>query len=105
MKDTLYWMPLSEKHKRHLRTLAHDRKVVVQTGAAGLTDAVVSEVDGALTAHELLKVQVLASERTERDRMIGELCSRTNASLVQRIGHVAVIYRPHPEAPKITLPR
>src|SRR5690606_29813559 len=53
---------LNDRQRKHLRGLAHDLNVVVQTGAAGLTDAVLAEIDAALSAHELIKVRFVAGE-------------------------------------------
>jgi len=43
-------------------------------------------------------------DREERDAILEELCSRTNSILVQRVGHVGVLYRAHQENPRIILP-
>jgi RNA-binding protein len=96
---------LTEEQKRHLRRVAHARKVVVQTGAAGLTPPVLRELDLALTAHELVKARFVAAERDARDAMIRDACARLGATLVQRIGHVAVLWRANPDkANPIELP-
>lgn len=97
-------MPLTEKQKRHLRALGHKLKPVVLTGAAGLTEAVYKEIDAALTCHELIKVRVNAEEREIREEMIGEICNRTGADLVQRIGHIALLFRRNQERPRVQLP-
>lgn len=94
---------LSEKARRTLRRLAHERKVVVQTGAAGLTDNVTAEIERALTAHELVKVRLVAADRDARTAMADAICTTTGAALVQRLGHVATLYRPDPEKPRIDL--
>lgn len=96
-------MQLTENQKRHLRGLAHKRKPVVMIGDPGLTEAVVHELDRALEAHELVKVRVRGAERADRDAIIQRMCDQTRAILVQRIGHVAVLYRPS-ETPRIRLP-
>ena len=95
---------LSENQKRYLRRLAHERKPVVLLGAAGASDAVIDEVDQALRAHELVKVRIRAEDRTARELTLQTLCRRTGGELVQRIGHVAVLYRRHPDRPRIMLP-
>ena len=97
-------MPLSEKQKKYLRTLAHSRKPVVLTGAAGITEALLAEVDVALTRHELIKMRINAADREERQAMIEAISGNTGAELVQRVGHVAVFYRPA-EKPQIMLPQ
>ncbi len=97
-------MSLNEKQKKYLRKLAHPKKPVVLTGAAGITDAVLAEIDVALAHHELIKVRVNAADREERQAMVEAITEKSRSELVQRIGHVAVLYRPA-EKPQITLPR
>lgn len=97
-------MKLSEKQKRHLRGIAHHRKAVVIIGDKGLSPAVIREVDLSLAHHELLKVRINAADRAQRHEIAGALCEATDAQLVQRIGHVVIIYRPA-DRPTIQLPR
>lgn len=98
-------MSLSDRQRKFLRQLGHDLKPVVWVGNAGLTPAVEAEVDAALSAHELIKVKVRAGERHQRDTLIEALASHCRATLVQRIGHVALLFRPEPDRPRISLPR
>ena len=97
-------MNLSEKQRRHLKGLAHPLKPVILMGNAGLSPAVISETDNALTHHELIKVRLPGLPRSERDAALAELARGTGSALVTRIGHVAVLYRPHPDLPRIVLP-
>jgi RNA-binding protein len=82
---------------RALKKRAHHLDVVVQTGAAGLTDAVTAEIDNALTAHELIKIRLVADSRADRKEMITFLCDSLQAVNIQQIGHVCVLYRARPE--------
>ncbi len=97
-------MPLSEKQKKHLRRLAHPLSPIVMLGNAGLTDGVVSELDRALTDHELVKVAARVGERDARNAVLAALVSRTGAELVQRVGNVGLFYRRRKELPKILIP-
>jgi len=97
-------MQLSEKQRRHLKGLAHPLKPVILMGNAGLTDAVVAATAEALEHHELIKVRLPGMERDDRDAALADLARRTASTMVTRIGHVAVLYRPHPELPRIVLP-
>ncbi len=94
-------MPLNEDKKRQLRKLGHTLKPLVTIGSNGLTDAVCAEFDSTISHHELIKIKVHAEEREDRDAMIAELCQRTNSELIQRIGHVALIYRRNLQKTKI----
>jgi RNA-binding protein len=88
---------LTEPRKRHLRRLGHALKPVVRTGSAGLSEAVMREVDIALTDHELIKVKLVAEDRGQRQDFVERLLERTGAVLVQAVGHVVLLYRPNPE--------
>lgn len=85
----------SEQH-RALKKQAHHLKTIVTTGAAGLTDAVSAEIDRALHDHELVKIKLVADDRSARKRMTESICERLEAACVQQIGHTATFYRPRP---------
>ena len=97
-------MALTTGQRHYLRGLAHRRRVTVWTGRHGLAGAVLSEIDSALAVHELVKVRLAAGDRAGREGVLRELCAATRAELVQRIGHVATLYRPRPREPGIHLP-
>lgn len=96
-------MSHTDSQKRYLRKLAHNLKPLVIIGDKGLSDSVANELDLTLAHHELIKVRVNATDREERDAMITKMCKKLKCTLVQRIGHIAVIYRAA-EAPVIRLP-
>jgi len=95
---------LSENQRRHLRGLAHELKPVIRLGGAGLTDAVAKETVRALHDHELIKIKAPGGNREARDTLFDELARRTGSALVQRIGNVAVLYRPRADLPRILIP-
>ena len=97
-------MPLTQSQKRFLRSQAHQLRPVVMLGQHGLTDNVLAELEGALDAHELVKVRISGADRAERYGVIDEMVRRTGADLIQSIGHVAVLFRRNRRKPKIALP-
>ena len=96
-------MSLSAEQQRHLRKLAHNLKPLVIIGGNGLTENVSTEIDQTLAHHELIKVRVNAEDREDRNAMIAAMCEGMKCELVQRIGHIAVIYRAA-DKPVIRLP-
>lgn len=96
-------MSLKPTQIQYLKGLAHHRKPVILVGNAGLTAAVLREIEIALNAHELLKIRMPAVERVDRQAMFEQICRDTRAEPVQHIGRMAVIYR-RAEKPKIQLP-
>jgi len=89
--------PLNEEQKRHLRRLGHPLKPVVRLGNAGLTPAVMNEIQLALDHHELIKVKVVAEDRDQRREIIEQIVAETGAALAQSIGQIALLYRPNPK--------
>jgi len=77
---------------------------VIRLGGAGLTDAVAKETVRALHDHELIKIKAPGGNREARDTLFDELARRTGSALVQRIGNVAVLYRPRADLPRILIP-
>lgn len=96
-------MTLTAHQLRFLRQLAHHLKPVVILGNAGLTEAVVAEIERALGDHELIKLRVNAEDRDARRLITARICERTGSALIQSVGHVAAIYRAA-ATPRIQLP-
>ncbi|MFA0924004.1 ribosome assembly RNA-binding protein YhbY [Xanthomonas fragariae] len=96
---------LTSAQNRFLRGQAHDLKALLQTGGKGVTPAFLAELEEVLERHELVKVKVAAEDRETRDTLIAELIEQTGGALVQRIGHLAILYRPSKEKRQIVLPR
>lgn len=96
-------MNLTTKQKKFLRARAHQLKPVVIVGNAGLTDAVLNELENTIEHHELIKVKLNAENREDRQLMIEKVCQSAHAELVNSIGHIAVFYRPA-ATPTIKLP-
>jgi len=96
---------LTSKQRAHLRRLAHKLKPVVHVGAGGVTPAVLQAVEEAFNTRELIKVKALESApdriRALADEVVANL---EDVHPVQTIGRTAVLYRPHPDDPDITLP-
>lgn len=95
---------LTDAQRKYLRRLGHDLNPVVLIGNSGLGPNLVAEMDGALTHHELVKVRARVGDRGVRDHILAELATSTRSEIVQRIGHVAIFYRAHPDKPRILLP-
>ena len=92
---------LSSRQRKHLRGLAHGLEPIVHVGNAGVTDAVLQAVDAALAAHELVKVRL--HQPSEKHAAAEALAAGSGAALCGLVGHVVILYRPHPKKPKIVL--
>lgn len=90
---------LSSRQRSHLRSLAHSLKPVVLVGEAGLSDGVARAIDQALTDHELIKVQMRQPE--DKKALAQAIANATDAVLCGLVGHTLILYRPHPQKPRI----
>ena len=88
---------LTSTERRGLRAQAHHLHPVIMIGEAGLTPAVLKEIDLALKSHELIKIRALGDDRNRRKSLSGEICTALDASPVQQIGKILVVFRPKPE--------
>ena len=94
---------LSAIERSALKARAHHLAPVVMVGDAGLTDAVLHEIDIALKSHELIKVRIQGDDRYLRNAHGQTMAERLDAILVQAIGKLLVLFRPRPpetEKPK-----
>src|SRR5215211_3060156 len=96
---------LNTKQRQYLKGLAHSLKPILQIGKEGVTETVLRSIESVLNSRELLKLKVLDAApegADESGEMIASLLE--GVELVQVIGKTIVLYRPHPEKPKIKLP-
>lgn len=87
---------LSPPERKALKARAHHLNPVVLIGDAGLTPAVMREIDAALKSHELIKVRVTGDDREVRLAAYEAMCSDLHAAPVQHIGKLLVLFRPKP---------
>jgi RNA-binding protein len=86
-------MALTPKQRSFLRGKAHHLDPVVMIGKEGISAAVLKATDKALEDHELIKIKVPAADQDEFHATVDELMAQTRAEVVQKIGHLLVIFR------------
>jgi len=91
--------------RRHLRGLAHHLEPIVHVGKVGVTEAVEEAVAMALEQHELIKVKVLEGAPLPRKEVASSMAAAVGAHVVGQLGRIVILYRRHPEEPRIELPR
>lgn len=93
-------LKLTPVERSALRSEAHALNPIVMIGEAGLTPAVLKEINAGLTVHGLIKVRVFGDDREARIAMYDTICENLKAAPVQHIGKLLVVYRPRKEATK-----
>ena len=94
---------LTANQKRQLKGLASTLDTKYQVGKNEISDTVVAMLDKALTARELIKIDVMKAVTSPIMELALGLSSRLNAELVQVVGRVIVLYRYSKDNHKIKL--
>jgi len=92
---------LNGRQRQALRALAHKLQPLVQVGQAGASESVVRAISEALLAHELIKVRL--HEPEDKKAAAQALAEASDSALCGLIGHTVILYRPHPETPRIRI--
>jgi putative YhbY family RNA-binding protein len=74
-------------------------------GNDGLTPAVSREIDVNLKSHELIKIRMMGEGRETREALAHAICEAIDATVVQHIGKILVVYRPKPPEEHKAAPR
>jgi RNA-binding protein len=90
---------LTPAQRKSLRRQAHHLKPIVFMGKDGMTETVVGAVKEAVLAHELIKVRFVDNKDTKKT-LAPELAKQSKTELVGMIGHLAILYREHPDEAK-----
>ena len=97
---------LTSKQRANLRSMANTMDTILYIGKDGITEAVVQQVQEALTARELIKLKVLETSFMSAREASEALCEALEAEPVQCIGSKLVIYKANPKkADAIKLPK
>lgn len=74
-------------------------ETILQVGKGGIADALIKQVDDALTAREMIKLRVLeTAPDTVRDTA-EQMAGQVGAEVVQVIGTRFILYRRNPKKP------
>lgn len=94
---------LTSKQRAKLRGLANPMETILQVGKGGVADALVTQVDEALTARELIKLRILETAPEPVRETAEALAAATSSEVVQVIGTRFVLYRRNAKKPVIEL--
>lgn len=94
---------LTSNEKRQLKAIASTLDTKYQVGKNEISETVVAMLDKALTARELIKIDVMKSVEVPVMELALDLSSRLNAEIVQVVGRVIVLYRYNKQNHKIKL--
>ena len=84
---------LSNAEKRELKAKAQRLEPMVKLGHAGMSEAFLCSLDGALTLHGLVKMK-FSDFKDQKHDLAPQIAEKTASTLVMQVGNVAVFFRP-----------
>ena len=95
---------MTSKQRAYLRGLANGLQPIFQVGKSGISDNLVKQLDDALEARELIKINVLETAPNNVRNLGEEIATVTNSTCVQTVGNKITLYRAREKDSKIVLP-
>lgn len=96
---------LNNKQIKYLRGLANSLDAKYQIGKNEISDQLISMLDKALTANELIKISLQKSVVEDKNEIASILQEALKCEVVQIIGGVIILFRKNLKDGKIHLPR
>ena len=94
---------ITSKQRAQLRGMASALNTELQIGKGGITDNIVTQMNDALKARELVKGRVLENSLLTAREACDQLAATCRAEPVQVIGSKFVLYKRNEQKPKIEL--
>lgn len=92
---------MTSKQRAYLKSLAMKITPILQIGKSSVTPELISAVDEALEARELIKMHILKNCFDDPKEIAQVIAERTRSEVVQVIGKKVVLYRESKDNKKI----
>lgn len=89
-------MSLTSAQRRALAASGHALTPALTLGETDVSDSAIEHVRRQFGAHELIKVRVNTRDRHVFATVIEQVAAKAPCEIVQRVGRVALLYRPAP---------
>lgn len=96
---------LTGKQRSYLKSMANTIDPIFQLGKNGITENFIRQVDQALEARELIKINVLKNSFMDANEVASQLAEELGAEFVMSMGNKFVLYKESKENKKIDLPK
>lgn len=96
---------LTSKQRAYLRGIAAKEDTILQVGKGGIGENLITQVNDALKAREIVKLKVLETAMLSPWEAAAQLAEATKSDVVQTIGNKLVLFKRNPQEPKIELPK
>jgi RNA-binding protein len=84
---------LSTQTRKRFKSIGHTLNPVIIITNKGLSSNIIEDIDTRLEKNELIKIKVSIPDSEKKAQILDTICSTLDAQLIQKIGHVALLYR------------
>ncbi|MBN2363189.1 YhbY family RNA-binding protein [candidate division WOR-3 bacterium] len=84
---------MDAKTRKNLISAASKFKPIFSIGKSGITEILITEIGKALSARELVKIEINKNSLIELKTAAEEISAKTSSEIVRVIGRKIVIYR------------
>ena len=94
---------LTSKQRATLRGIASTYETIFQVGKSGIQDTLITQVNDALRARELIKLRVLDNCSLDIREVATEIAERTESEVVNVIGSRFVLFKRNRKDPVLDI--
>ncbi|MDD3839065.1 MAG: ribosome assembly RNA-binding protein YhbY [Clostridia bacterium] len=84
---------ITSKQRSMLRSVANSMDSIFQVGKNGLSKNLISQLNDALEAREVIKIKVLENCKEDIKDVARLICDETKSEIVQIIGSKIILYK------------
>lgn len=96
---------MTSKQRAYLRKMANQITPIFQVGKSGITENLVTQLSDALSARELIKINVLETAPDTAKNLGIEISKLTNSTLIQTVGNKITLFKQKDKNSKYDLPK
>lgn len=85
-----------------MRGLAHHSKPIIMIGKNGITPELITAINDALLAHELIKIKFIDYKDEKKD-LAADIANQCQADLCGLIGNIMILFKNNPDEEKQTI--
>ncbi|MCR5420673.1 MAG: ribosome assembly RNA-binding protein YhbY [Lachnospiraceae bacterium] len=95
---------MTSKQRAYLKGIASNLEPIVHIGKSSVSPEVISSVEEAINARELIKIAVLKNCADDPKVIAEIIAERTHSQIVHVIGKKIILYKANKDKPQIKLP-
>lgn len=94
---------MTSKQRAYIRGLANRLSPIFQIGKNGISENLIKQIDDALEAREIIKINVLETSPDDISEIANIIAEKTRSEIIQILGNKITLFRMRKKDSKILL--